>query len=67
MMNLEQNIKGLCAKFGLNFDDLLNDFQVDSVYELSIVDLETIAEEYELDLQALLFSPLFDNEFISNK
>lgn len=67
MMNLEQNIKGLCAKFGLNFDDLLNDFQVDSVYELSIVDLETIAEEYELDLQALLFSPLYDNDFISKK
>jgi len=67
MMYLEQNIKGLCAKFGLNFMDLMQDFQVDSVFELSLVDLESISEEYELDLQALLFSPLFENEFLKQK
>lgn len=67
MMFLEQNIKGLCAKYGLDFLALLQDFQVDSVFELSVVDLESIAEEYELDLHTLLFSPLFENEYLSEK
>lgn len=66
-MFLEQNIKGFCAKFGIDFLGLLQDFNVDSVYELSIVDLESITEEYSVDLQALLFSPLFEHEHLSQK
>lgn len=59
MLFLEQNIKGLCAKFGVDFYQMLADFSVDSVTELSILDLEAIAEEYEVDFYALLFKPLF--------
>jgi 3-deoxy-D-manno-octulosonate 8-phosphate phosphatase (KDO 8-P phosphatase) len=67
MIFLEQNIKGLCSKLGLDFLNLLADFDVDSVYELSITDVESIAEEYNLDLQSILFSPLFDFVNISDK
>lgn len=67
MIFLEQNIKGLCAKYGIDFHELLEDFGVDSVTELSIVDLESIVEEYELDLQTILFSPLYDIPHISAK
>lgn len=56
---LEQNIKGLCAKFGVDFHQLLSDFQVDHVSELSVLDLEAFAEENETDLYALMFKPLF--------
>ena len=59
MLYLEQNIKGLCAKFGVDFYQMLADFSVDSVTELSILDLEAIAEEYEVDFYSLLFKPLF--------
>lgn len=59
MLFLEQNIKGLCAKFGVDFYQMMQDFSVDSVTELSILDLEAIAEEYEVDFYALLFKPLF--------
>lgn len=59
MLFLDQNIKGLCAKFGVDFYQMLADFSVDSVTELSILDLEAIAEEYEVDFYALLFKPLF--------
>ncbi|MFN5983852.1 MAG: KdsC family phosphatase [Fluviicola sp.] len=59
MLFLEQNIKGLCAKFGVDFYQMLADFSADSVTELSILDLEAIAEEYEVDFYALLFKPLF--------
>lgn len=59
MLFLEQNIKGLCAKFGVDFYQMLADFSVDSVTELSILDLEAIAEEYDVDFYALLFKPLF--------
>lgn len=58
-MFLEQNIKGLCAKFGVDFYQMLKDFDVDGVTELSILDLEAIAEEYEVDFYSLLFKPLF--------
>ena len=59
MLFLEQNIKGLCAKFGVDYYQMLADFSADSVTELSILDLEAIAEEYEVDFYALLFKPLF--------
>jgi 3-deoxy-D-manno-octulosonate 8-phosphate phosphatase (KDO 8-P phosphatase) len=67
MMFLEQNIKGFCAKFGVDFVGLLQDFDVENVVELSIVDLESIAEEYETDIQTLMFSPLFENQWIQSK
>ena len=66
-MFLEQNIKGFCAKFGVDFLTLMQDFGAESVYELSVVDLESIAEEYDVDLQVLLFSPLFEKEHLSEK
>jgi 3-deoxy-D-manno-octulosonate 8-phosphate phosphatase (KDO 8-P phosphatase) len=59
MQFLEQNIKGLCTKFGVDFNQLLNDFEVDSVGELAMIDLEAFAEENEVDLYALLYKPLF--------
>lgn len=59
-MYLEQNIKGLCQKFGLNYQEFLSDLQVDNVSELTLFDLEAIVEEYDIDLQALLFQPLYN-------
>lgn len=58
MQFLEQNIKGLTAKFGVDYQQLMTDFGVDHVTELSILDLESVAEEFEVDLYALLFKPL---------
>ena len=58
-MYLEQNIKGLCEKFGLDFEEFLDELDADNVKELTLFDLEAIAEEYELDLHALLFKPCF--------
>lgn len=66
-MILELNIKGLCKTHGIKFDDFLADLDVDNVHELSIYDLEAICEEYELDLQALLFKPLFSQASIDKK
>lgn len=59
MQYLEQNIKGLCTKFGVDFNQFMADFQVDSVGELSMIDLEAFAEENEVDLYSLLYKPLF--------
>jgi YrbI family 3-deoxy-D-manno-octulosonate 8-phosphate phosphatase len=64
---LEQNIKGLCAKFGVDFYQMLKDFDVDGVTELSILDLEAIAEEYEVDFYSLLFKPLFVFDHLKSK
>jgi YrbI family 3-deoxy-D-manno-octulosonate 8-phosphate phosphatase len=58
-MHLEQNIKGLCAKFGVDFNEFLNDLNADNVLELSMFDLQAICEEYEVDLLSLLFKPMF--------
>lgn len=58
-MILELNIKSLCQTNGIQFDDFLADLDVENVHELSVYDLEAICEEYEIDLQALLFKPLF--------
>jgi YrbI family 3-deoxy-D-manno-octulosonate 8-phosphate phosphatase len=60
-MLLEQNIKGLCQKNGIEFDDFLSDLDVEHVNELTIYDLEAVCEEYEVDMTALLFKPLFRN------
>lgn len=59
MQFLEQNIKGLCAKFGIDFYQFLGDFDADSVGELTMLDLEAFAEENGVDLYALLYKPLF--------
>ena len=66
-MILELNIKGLCKTHGIKFDDFLADLDVDNVHELSIYDLEAICEEYELDLQAQLFKPLFSQASLDKK
>lgn len=66
-MFLEQNIKGLCAKFGVDFYQMLKDFDVDGVTEFSILDLEAIAEEYEVDFYSLLFKPLFIFDHLKSK
>ncbi|MNJ84758.1 3-deoxy-D-manno-octulosonate 8-phosphate phosphatase KdsC [compost metagenome] len=66
-MFLEQNIKGLCAKFGVDFYQMLQDFNVDGVTELSILDLEAVAEEYEVDFYSLLFKPLFIFDHLKSK
>ena len=58
-MQLEQNIKGLCSKFGIDFQDFLSDLDVEDVHELTVFDLEAVCEEYEVDLMSLLFKPLF--------
>ncbi len=55
-MYLEENIRGLCDKFGLDFHGFLSDFGVESVYELNVSDLEVICEEYNADLQSMLFT-----------
>jgi 3-deoxy-D-manno-octulosonate 8-phosphate phosphatase (KDO 8-P phosphatase) len=67
MIFLEQNIQGICRKFGLDYQELLSDFQVDSTFEMALTDVEAFANEYEIDLQALLFKPLFKTDFIAQK
>ena len=66
-MLLEQNIKGLCQKNGIEFDDFLSDLDVEHVNELSVYDLEAVCEEYEVDLTALLFKTLFRNFWLCIK
>jgi 3-deoxy-D-manno-octulosonate 8-phosphate phosphatase (KDO 8-P phosphatase) len=61
-MFLEQNIKGLCKKHGLKYDDFLSDLEVDHIHEITLFDLEAIAEEYELSLEALLFKSMFPKD-----
>lgn len=58
-MYLEQNIKGICTKYGIDYVSLLSDFQVENPLELSIFDLQALCEENNIDLQSLLFKPLF--------
>lgn len=67
MMYLEQNIKGLCDHFGLDFQGWLSDFDIDSVHELTMFDLQAICEEYTIDLHALLFKPLYLSNTLKSK
>ena len=55
-MYLEQNIKGLCAKNGIDFNGFLDDLDADNVSELTIFDLEAVCEEYEVDMLSLLLN-----------
>lgn len=66
-MNLEQNIKGLCSKHGIDFQDFLGDFEIDSVHELSIFDLEAICDEYDIPLESLLFKSLIIESELQKK
>lgn len=66
-MYLEANIKGICGKFGLDFSDFLVDLEVDHVKEIGLFDLEIIAEEYGLDVQALVFKPCFKTPELQEK
>ena len=66
-MHLEQNLKGLCVKYGIEFDEFLNDLDVENVHELTVYDLEAVCEEYEVDLLSLLFKPMFRPELFKDK
>ena len=66
-MNLEQNIKGLCSKHGIHFQDFLGDFEIDSVHELSLFDLEAICDEYDISLESLLFKSLIIESELQKK
>lgn len=64
---LELNIKGICDRNGIDFHSFLNDLDVDHVHELTIYDLQVFSEEYDVDLEALLFKPLFKPNAIKDK
>ncbi len=66
-MTLEQNIKGICSKFGLDYNEFLKDFEIDHVMEMSLFDLEAICEEYEIDMHTLLFKAVFIENSLKNK
>ncbi|MDX2362664.1 MAG: HAD-IIIA family hydrolase [Crocinitomicaceae bacterium] len=66
-MYLDQNIRGLCDKFGLDFVGFLADIGVESTFELSISDLEIICEEYDIDLNSLLFKRPFKTNHLKDK
>lgn len=66
-MYLEQNIKGLCSKFGIDYNGFLDDLDVENVSELTIYDLEAVCEEYEIDLMSLLFKPMFRADLWNKK
>jgi len=67
MIALEQNLKGLCSKFGVDYLAFLSDLNVDNPLELSVFDLQAIAQEYEVDFYALIFKPLFYTTDIEKK
>lgn len=67
MIYLEQNIKGLCIKNGIEFDSFMDDLDVENVHELTVFDLQAVCEEYETDLQSLLFKPMFRKDLWSKK
>jgi 3-deoxy-D-manno-octulosonate 8-phosphate phosphatase (KDO 8-P phosphatase) len=64
---LEINLKGICAKFGIDFYEFLSDFDAETVHDLRVSDLEVLCSEYELDLHSLLFSPLHKTPHLAEK
>ena len=66
-MILEQNIKGLCSKYGIDFLEFMNDFEIDHVNELTIYDLEAICEEYSISVEAILFKSLHIESHLNDK
>lgn len=67
MMNLESNLKVLCSRAGVDYDQLLSDLGVESALELSLYDIQTICEEYEVNQQTLLFHSVGLNTHMKNK
>lgn len=67
MIFLEQNIKGLCERNGLDYADFLDELDVDHPNDLSVYDLEAIAEEYAIDLSSLLFRHTFRTSELQTK
>ncbi len=67
MNYLEENIKGICDKFGLDYIDFMDDMDAENVSELTIFDLEAIAEEYDSDLYSLLFKRTFPTNHLAEK
>ena len=66
-MHIESNIKGLCQRFGLDYNAFLEDMGVEHPSELAISDLEIIAEEHEVDLYSLIFKPTFFRMNLADK
>ena len=64
---LEVNIKGLCDHHQLDYNEFMSDVEVDDVNEMTIYDLQAICDEYEIDLFALMFKPLFQPKIWKNK
>ncbi len=67
MIHLEQNIKALFEKKGISVFEFLNDLGVEHVHELSLFDLEALADEYEIDLESLIFQPLVLSDAVAKK
>jgi len=66
-MFLEQNIKGICDKYGVVYSDFLGDFDVENPQELSLFDLEAICDENGIDLYSILFKSMFKTNAWKNK
>lgn len=66
-MHLQQNLKGLCAKFGVDYNEFLNDLDVDDVNELTVYDLEAVCEEYDVDMMSLIFKPMYRPDLWNKK
>ncbi len=66
-MFLEQNIKGICDKYGVDFSDFLADLGVENALELSVFDLEAVCDENKIDLHSLLFKPMFKTNSLKAK
>ena len=67
MNYLEENIKGICEKFGLDFIEFMDDMDAENVSELTIFDIEAIADEYDSDLYSMLFNRSFTTSHIASK
>ncbi len=66
-MNIESNLKVLCSRAGVDYDQLLSDLGVESALELNLFDIQTISEEYEVDMQTLLFHSIGLNQHLKGK
>ncbi|MFT5581354.1 MAG: 3-deoxy-D-manno-octulosonate 8-phosphate phosphatase (KDO 8-P phosphatase) [Lentimonas sp.] len=66
-MRLENNLKGLCDQHGMDYHGFLKDLEVDDPSELTLYDIEAIAEEYGQDIEALLFKPVYQPQIFKDK
>jgi YrbI family 3-deoxy-D-manno-octulosonate 8-phosphate phosphatase len=64
---LEQNIKGLCEKFGVDYVEFLADLGIETVDDMTVSDLEIVCEEYDTDLNTLLFKAMFKSDLLISK